>query len=139
MQQKETLSKDWNGREVDLTFEQPVFSAFGAGRRLGRSIDQIVDQARTMKETGKEPNAMKVDEEAYKEIQETPGSRSKFYSSVRRLALSSKHARSQNDTKLFCIAKLFVWKIKLEAHVDTFILDRRVLGKSARPGKQARM
>ena len=85
---------------ADLTFEQPIFSAFGAvgvgillffvfrkslkgrgerkrhrkvGRRLRRSIDQIVDQARILAGTGKELDAMKVNEEAYKEIHETPG------------------------------------------------------------------
>ena len=74
---------------VDLTFEQPIFSTFGAvgvgvllyfafrnslkgrgerkrhrkvGRRLRRSIDQIVDQARILKKKGNEPEAMKVDE-----------------------------------------------------------------------------
>ena len=83
---------------VNLTFEQPIFSAFGAvgvgvllffvfrkslkgkrkhrrnrkvSERLRRSIDQIVNQAR--KKKGKEPNSMDVDEEAYKEIHETPG------------------------------------------------------------------
>ena len=85
---------------VDLTFEQPIFSAFGAvgvgillffvfrkslkgrgerkrhrkvGQRLRRSIDQIVDQARILKKKGNEPDSMKVDEEAYKELHETPG------------------------------------------------------------------
>ena len=77
---------------VDLTFEQPIFSAFGAvsvgillffvlrkslkgrgerkryqkvSQRLRRSINQIVDQARIFKKTGKEPDAIKADEETY--------------------------------------------------------------------------
>ena len=41
--------------------------------RLRKSIDQIVDQARILKKKGNAPDSMDVDEEAFKELHETPG------------------------------------------------------------------
>ena len=47
-------------------------------------VSAAVVRTRTTAPSRKEPNAMKVDEEAYKEIHETPGGRSKFYSATSR-------------------------------------------------------
>ena len=43
------------------------------GRRLRKSIGQIVDQARILKKKGNEPESIDIDEEAYKKLHETPG------------------------------------------------------------------
>ena len=40
---------------------------------LRRTIDQIVDQARVLGESGKESDAMEVDANAYREVDKTPG------------------------------------------------------------------